>query len=124
LAKGFQAQKNNGGNEDAFIAKIFVGSDSECKCKISSRAITAMYSHCQYCTAHTYQCYAIQESAMLKQNMGSTDNRKRKSISDEQVIPTLALEPLVNRPKFSHFTAEVVVEIEIKEGNTVPIRAL
>jgi hypothetical protein len=125
LVKGFQAQKNNGGNEDAFIAKIFGGNDFDCKCKITSRAITAMYSHCQYCTAHTYQCYAIQESAMLKQNMDNTDSdRKRKSISDEEFIATRTLKPSVKRPKFSHFTAEVVVEIENKEGNTVPIRAL
>jgi hypothetical protein len=48
LVKGFQAQKNIGGNEDAFIAKS--GNDSDCKSKITSRAITAMYSHCQYCT--------------------------------------------------------------------------
>jgi hypothetical protein len=46
LVKGFQTQENDGGNEDAFIAKIFDGDDSDCKCKAMSRAITAMYNHC------------------------------------------------------------------------------
>jgi hypothetical protein len=66
LVKGPRPTGRDSGNEDTFLAKL-IGSESDCKCKLTSSAITAMYTDCLNCTAHTYRCYAIQESKAMEQ---------------------------------------------------------
>jgi hypothetical protein len=121
--KGLTQNKN--GDEDTFLAKILGGDKSECKCKITEHAITTMYNHCINCTAHTYQCYAIQESKTLEQFMDSRNSERKHHLSrNENVESAFPLEPSTKKAKSTHYTAEVVVELENKEGNITPIRAL
>jgi hypothetical protein len=56
--------------------------------------------------------------------LGNSRRSERKSISDEELNPARSIERLAKKQKFSHYTAEVVVELENKEGHILPIRAL
>jgi hypothetical protein len=125
LVKGIRSTQKGSDKEDSFLTKLLSGNDSECKCNVTSQAITAMYTHCVHCTAHTYQCYVIQEGNELKRKISSeSSDHKRKCSDNIDTENAFPLEPRDKRRKFDHFTPEVVLELENNEGQIVPIRAL